>query len=190
MGTTEEERPRVRARIAAVFYLLNIISGSLALFFIRRKLALYADLANLTATVSYVIVTALFYYIFKPANLRVSLLAAIFSLAGCAAGAVTSFRLGVSPVNALVFFGVYCLLIGYLISQSTFLPRALSILMFIGGLGWLTFLSRPLANALVPYNMAPGILAETILTLWLLIPGIDAKRWKEQAVVGNSTAGG
>jgi hypothetical protein len=178
---TAEAKPRFRGRVAALFYLLNIASGSLALVFIGRQLALYADAANLTATLSYVVVTVLFYSIFKPANRRVSLLAAILSLAGCTVGAMNSFRLATVPVNALAFFGVYCLLIGYLISKSTFLPRALTILMVIGGLGWLTFLSRSLTNALAPYNMAPGILAETVLTLWLLIPGINSERWKEQA---------
>ena len=181
MERTAEARPRFRGRVAALFYLLNIASGSLALVFIGRKLALYADAANLTATVSYVIVTVLFYSIFKPANGRVSLLAAVFSLVGCSVGAINSFRLATVPVNALVFFGVYCLLIGYLISKSTFLPRVLGILMVIGGLGWLTFLSSSLTDALAPYNMVPGILAETVLTLWLLIPGINARRWKEQA---------
>jgi hypothetical protein len=162
MERVVEERSRLRGRVAAVFYLLNIISGSLALVFISRKNALSAGAANLTATISYVIVTVVFYFIFKPANRRVSLLAAIFSLMGCAVGAINSFRLASVPVNALVFFGVYCLLIGYLISKSTFLPRVFSILMIIGGLGWLTFLSRSLANAMAPYNMAPGILAETL----------------------------
>jgi hypothetical protein len=181
MERTAEAGPRFRGRAAALFYLLNIASGSLALVFIGRKLPRYADAANLTATVSYVIVTVLFYSIFKPANRRVSLLAAIFSLVGCSVGVITSFRLATVPVNALVFFGVYCLLIGYLISKSTFLPRVLGILMVIGGLGWLTFLSSSLTDALAPYNMVPGILAETVLTLWLLIPGINGQRWKEQA---------
>jgi len=178
---TAEETPRFRGRIAALFYLLNIISGSLALVFIGRNLALYAHAATLTATISYVIVTVLFYSIFKPANRHLSLLAAIASLMGCAVGATNSFRFGTVPVNALVFFGVYCLLIGYLISKSTFLPRVLSILMVIGGLGWLTFLSHSLASALAPYHMAPGILAETLLTVWLLVPGVNAQRWKEQS---------
>jgi hypothetical protein len=35
-------------------------------------------------------------------------------------------------------------------------------------LGWLTFLSPPLANYLSPYNMAPGIV-------------MGVQRWKEQA---------
>jgi hypothetical protein len=185
MERTAEGKPRLRGRIAALFYLLNIISGSLALAFIGRNFALYAHAANLTATISYVIVTVLFYSIFKPANRRVSLLAAISSLMGCAVGAINSFRPGSVPLNALVFFGVYCLLIGYLISKSTFLPRVLSILMVIGGLSWLTFLSRSLANALAPYNMAPGILAETLLTVWLLIPGLDAQKWEEQALAAD-----
>ena len=185
MERTAEWTPHSRGRIAGLFYILNIVSGSLALVFIGRKLELYAHAANLTATIFYVIVTLLFYSIFKPANRRVSLLAAISSLIGCAISAVNSFRHDAVPVNPLVFFGNYCLLIGYLISKSTFLPRVFSILMVIGGLGWLTFLSHSLANALAPYNMAPGILAETLLTMWLLIPGVNAQRWKEQsAAVG------
>jgi hypothetical protein len=59
-----------------------------------------------------------------------------------------------------VFFGLYCLLIGYLILRSTFLPRFLGVLMALGGLGWLTFLSPALSSKLSPWNMAPGILGE------------------------------
>jgi len=52
---------------------------------------------------------------------------------------------------ALVFFGVFQLLIGYLIFRSTFLPRMLGALIALAGLGWLTFLSPPLANSLLTY---------------------------------------
>jgi len=48
-------------------------------------------------------------------------------------------------------------------------------------LGWLPFLSPPLANHLSPYNLAPGILGEGLLTLWLLAIGVNEQRWKEQA---------
>ena len=92
-------------------------------------------------------------------------------------------------MNALVFFGVYCLLLGYLVFKSAFLPHGLGILLVVGGLGWLTFVSRPLAAALIPYNMATGILAETILTLWLLFPGLHARRWNEQAAVNAAALG-
>jgi hypothetical protein len=100
---------------------------------------------------------------------------------GCALGALSPFHLAPFHINPLVFFGAYCLLIGYLIFRSTFLPRILGVLMAFGGLGWLTFLSAPLANYLSPYNMAPGVLGELALTLWLLVKGVNEERWKEQA---------
>ena len=81
----------------------------------------------------------------------------------------------------VVFFGVYCLLIGYLIFRSAFLPRILGVLMALAGLGWLTFLSPPFANHLSPYNLILGFLAELSLCLWLLVMGVNVQRWKEQA---------
>jgi len=80
-----------------------------------------------------------------------------------------------------VFDGFYCLLIGYLIFRSTFLPRILGVLMAFAGLGWLTYLSNPLVNYLSPYNLACGLLGEASGFLWLLVMGVNAQRWKEQA---------
>lgn len=123
-------------------------------------------------------VTLLFYHIFKPVNRSLSLLAAILSLAGCVSGALGAFQLAPSPIHPLVFFGWYCLLIGYLIVRSTFLPRILGGLMALGGLGWLTFLSPALAERLSPYNLAPGIIGEGVLALWLVAVGVNAQRWR------------
>jgi hypothetical protein len=136
--------------------------------------------ANIVAMASYVAVTLLFYDLFKPVNRSLSLLAALFSLGGCTWGVLTIFKLAPLPINSLVFFGFYCLLIGYLIFRSTFLPRFLGVGMAIGGLGWLTFLSAPLANYLSPWNLAPGMIGEGLLTLWLLAFGVNVQRWKEQ----------
>lgn len=88
---------------------------------------------------------------------------------------VTPFR-----INTLVFFGFYCVLIGYLILRSTFLPRILGVLMAIAGMAWLTFLSRPLASFVSPFNYSAGGIAEGTLTLWLLFAGVNTARWKEQ----------
>ena len=79
-----------------------------------------------------------------------------------------------------VFFGFYCLLIGYLIFRSGFLPRILGAGMAIAGLGWLTFLSPALAHDLSPYILAAG-LGEVSLTLWLLVVGVNAPMWEERA---------
>jgi hypothetical protein len=82
----------------------------------------------------------------------------------------------------MVFFGCYCLLIGYLIFRSTFLPRILGVFMAIAGLSYQTFLSPPLAHYLFPYILAPaGALGELSLILWLLVIGVNVQRWKEQA---------
>jgi len=53
--------------------------------------------------------------------------------------------------------------------------------MAFAGLGWVTFLSAPLANHLSPYNLASGILGEGLVMLWLLVMGVNVERWKEQA---------
>ncbi len=81
----------------------------------------------------------------------------------------------------LVFFGLYCLLIGYLIFRSTFLPRIIGVLMILAGLSYLMFLSPPLARYLQPYILFfPGV-GQISLTLWLLVIGVNEQRWKEQA---------
>jgi hypothetical protein len=98
--------------------------------------------------------------------------------------AFLSCKLGGSAYNiGLVFFGFYCLLIGYLIFGSAFLPRILGALMGFAGLSWLTFPAPPLAKYLSPYISTPGVLGEGSLTLWLLVMGVNVQRWKEQASV-------
>ena len=81
---------------------------------------------------------------------------------------------------SLVFFAFYGVLIGALAFKSTFLPRVLGILMAIAGAGWLTFFSPPLGARLLPYLMVVGI-GEALLALWLLVAGVNAERWMEQA---------
>jgi hypothetical protein len=80
-----------------------------------------------------------------------------------------------------VFFGLFQLVIGYLIFRSTFLPRILGVMMALAGLGWLTFLSPPLANALLTYIEILGVLSEGLLMFWLLVLGVNAPDGKERA---------
>jgi hypothetical protein len=82
---------------------------------------------------------------------------------------------------ALVFFGGYDLLIGYLTFMSTFIPRLIGVLMMITGLGWLTFIVPPLAAQISPINVDVGAFGEVAMILWLLVMGVNAQRWKEQA---------
>src|ERR1700758_3630205 len=82
----------------------------------------------------------------------------------------------------LVFFGLWCVLTGYLIFRSTFLPRILGVLLAIDGLGWMTYMSPPLGHYLFPAIAVACGLAEIPLQLWLLIFGVNSERWKAQAV--------
>ena len=174
---TAEQSPQTKARIAGVFYLLTILTGASA-FLVTDPLRSAVLLAS---TVCYIVVTALFYGLFRAVSRKVSAIAAVFSLGGCTLSLLGFFHLNLSHTNPLVFFGCYCLVIGYLILRSTFLPRILGALMALGGLGWLTFAWPALSSHLSPYNMLPGILGETALTVWLLVLGVNAQRWREQA---------
>ena len=88
---------------------------------------------------------------------------------------------------ALVFFGFYALLTGYLTIRSTFLPWILGVLGMFGGLGWLSFLYLPLGYRLFPYIAVPGLLGAASLMLWLIVFGVNEQRWKEQASAALST---
>jgi hypothetical protein len=81
---------------------------------------------------------------------------------------------------ALVFFGFYCVLIGYLIWRSTFLPRTLGAFMMLAGLGGLAFLSPVFATAHLPYTLT-GSVGELVLTVWLVVKGVDGEKWKRQS---------
>jgi len=81
----------------------------------------------------------------------------------------------------LVFFGAWCFLIGGLIFKSTFLPRILGVLLAISGLGWMTYLYPPLTHHVYPFIVAASALGEIPLELWLIVMGVNAQRWQEQA---------
>jgi hypothetical protein len=180
MERIAEASPRPRARITGVVYLFYFLTAVSAEVFVGRGRLVVFDAVNLIAYAFYIAVTLLFYYMFKPVNRSLSLLAAFFSLVGCANDVLGLFNLAPFKISSLVFFGPFCLLIGYLTFRSTFLPRILGVLMAFAGLGWLIFLT-PLANSLSIYLKVLGFLAELSLMLWLIVKGVNVRRWKEQA---------
>jgi hypothetical protein len=149
-----------------------------------------------------VFVALIFYELFRPVNATLSLLAAFFRLLHVAVMAVDSInhfapllllRAGQLPSLAfvflrlhalgyniaLVFFGCHCLLIGYLICRSRYLPRLLGILMAVAGFCYIVnsfanFLAPVFAAALFPWILVPAAAAEWTLTGWLLIAGARA----------------
>ena len=175
--------PNPHARMTGVVYLLYFLTAIPAQLLASRKLVLYSEIVNLIAFAFYVGMTLLFYYLFRPVNRSLSGLAAFLSLAGCAIGVLGLFHLAPSHISPLWFFGPYCLLIGYLILRSTFLPRLLGVLMVLAGIAWLAFLSPPVEKHFSVYIEALGILAEASLMLWLIVMGVNVPHWNEQAGV-------
>lgn len=77
---------------------------------------------------------------------------------------------------SLVFFGIYCLMLGWLVWRSGFLPKAIGALMVLAGACYLlnsfAVLAAPaFAGMLSPYVMPPTLLGEGALALWLLVLG-------------------
>lgn len=221
---------RHKARLAGAFYLLVFVTGVLAAqsasllvpgdpkgtaasIYAHEPLYVSGFALYLLNVACYLVVTALFYRLFRPVSGSIALTAALFSIVGCAIQAAACV-LYIAPLSilggenylgvfdsvqlqslaylairlysqcygiGLVFFGFYCLLTGALIVRSTFLPKALGVLMVVAGLGWLTFLTPQLATAWRPWNLLPGFIGEGVLTLWLLFKGVDEQRWHEQA---------
>ena len=108
MERIREASPRPSARITGVVYLVYFLTAVFGEFFLRG-IVISGDAAatannilahqplfrlglatGLIATAFYIAVTALFYDLFKPVNRSLSLLAALFSLVGCAIGAFGS----------------------------------------------------------------------------------------------------
>jgi hypothetical protein len=175
MERIAETSPRFKARMAGVLYFLSVLTAASGETFLRGRLAFAA---GYIAILGMAAVTLISYDILKPVNRSLSLLAVPFAFVGLA---FEVFRWQPQGLNvALVFHGIYCILVGYLIFRSTFLPRTLGALEAIAGLAWLTYLSNPLVNHLSPYNLAGGLLGDVSLFLWLLVMGVNVQRWQEQ----------
>jgi hypothetical protein len=73
----------------------------------------------------------------------------------------------------LIFFGMACLVRGYLMFKSGYVPRVLGVLLVVAGISYLAnsfalLLSPSLASLLFPAVLLPAFVAEMALALWLL----------------------
>ena len=82
-----------------------------------------------------------------------------------------------------IYFGLWCVLTGFLILKSTFLPRILGILLMFPGLGWLLYLSPTFAVSIFPVIAALSAIGEIPLELWLIVKSVNEQRWYERAAV-------
>ena len=83
---------------------------------------------------------------------------------------------------ALVPFGIHCVLLGYLIFKSRYLPKTLGVLLEMAGLGYVVnslaiFTAPVIANLLFPWILVPAFFAEVGLCLWLIFFGVKLPKW-------------
>lgn len=228
--TAREWTARTYARTAGLGYLIIIASGILSEFFFRGSLIMPGDSA---ATVQQIMtspglfrlsiagdlvmlgcdvtVAAALYFLLRPVQQSLSLLAAGFRLVHAAvygasllALVAVVVMLGAPDIAAafrpeqlqavtglllelhaygyaigLVFFGLHCLILAYLVIRATFIPTLLGILLRLAAIGYLTdsFASILLLNyaelesvfAVVVF--VPALMAELSFSLWLVTRG-------------------
>jgi Domain of unknown function (DUF4386) len=178
-----------RFHIAAELFLLICAIALLLILFVllkpvSRDLALLAAFFNVVsigveAAITLYLVEALF-PLGSAAYLKAFTPEQLYAMASLSLKS-HSYGFGVS----LTFFGCFCLVVGYLIFRSTYLPRALGILMQIAGLSYLTnsftlVLAPALTNRLLPAILLPSFVGEASLCLWLLMKGVNVPKWQEQ----------
>jgi len=194
--------PALLARTAGVLYLIIFIvapSGAATATSPRMLVTLLCDTGA----------AFVFYALFRPVSRNLAMLALLFRLFFVAImtldalnyfGAIDLFHTARSAQVfdtverlSLVPFGVHCLVIGYLIYRSGFLPRFLGVGMALAGLTYVNFVYPWLVHVAFPYILIPGGVGEGLLTLWLLAAAVDSRRWAENAVAARrptSASGG
>ena len=96
---------------------------------------------------------------------------------------------GIAFNIALIFFGFTCLVNGYLIFRSGYLPKLIGILMQLAGLSYLTacfaaLFAPTFADLIIPAVLIPPLIGESSFCLWLLVKGVNIAKWKERMSMG------
>jgi len=92
---------------------------------------------------------------------------------------------------ALIFFGLACLVNGYLIFKSGYLPKFIGLLLQLAGVCYLVacfaaLFAPAFSNLLTPFILIPPLIGESALCLCLLVKGVRL----ENAVFKTTTDGG
>jgi hypothetical protein len=173
--------PRPWARIAGGIYFSTLLVSQLIETLFPGRMNLAVGLIEIAGMLS---VSLTLYLLFKPVSRSLSLLAAVSNLVGITLEAI---RLNVHGSDfAMVFHGVFCILVGYLIWRSSLLPRILGVLIALGGLAWLTYPLTPFANYLSPWNVICGLAGEASVFLWLLVMSVNTQHCYEHTITARS----
>jgi Domain of unknown function (DUF4386) len=89
----------------------------------------------------------------------------------------------------LIFFGVSCVVTGYLMFRSGYFPRTLGVLQGIAGVSYLInsfalILYPSLAAKMFPAIVLPAFLGELATCVWLIVKGVNTSKWNERLRMG------
>lgn len=82
----------------------------------------------------------------------------------------------------LIFFGATCLMSGYLVFRSGYLPRLVGLLVQAAGASYLIaafarLFAPAFADQITPAILLPALIGESALCLWLLVMGVNLRAW-------------
>ncbi|MEA2660725.1 MAG: hypothetical protein QOH08_297 [Chloroflexota bacterium] len=161
-------------RMTVVSYLAYfVIAGIGQALALQDPASALASAVQVGGTIWYGIVALLLCRLFGDPTRGAGVLAMVSVVVGCVMQSLY-FALGLgrgAEVLGLAFFGLFLVLLGYLVVRSALIPRAIGVALIIGGAAscvlWLPF---------VPAAFAPAFLlggaGELALLLWLLIKGV------------------
>ncbi len=121
-------------------------------------------------TAWYFLVAVALWSLFAPADRRVAVLALVFAALGCALQAVGQMQADTGLQTAAIsFFGLFEIVLGYLVTRSAFAPRWLGVALVLAGVTGFTAVF-----AAVPTTLRYGVvllsaLGELALFLWLIV---------------------
>jgi len=89
----------------------------------------------------------------------------------------------------LIFFGVSCIVTGYLMFRSEYFPKALGVLQAIAGVSYLInsfaqILNPSLAGKMFPAIVLPAFIGELATCVWLIVKGVNVSKWNERVRMG------
>lgn len=230
---TPDASLRLYARVAGAGYLVIIIAGIFAEFFVRSRLVVSGDPAatarnilasetlfrtgiagDLLMLLADVVVALALFVVFREINRGLALLAAFLRLAQASVLGINLLNVylpllllgradymsvfeteqlqalallhleahGYGYLLGLVFFGLHCAVIGFLVLRSRYVPRILGILLFLASAGYLVDgFGRTLLASYEDHAAAfqlivfiPAFIGELAFCLWLLLKGVDA----------------
>ena len=163
--------------ILILYLLLRPVSESLALLAMLINLVQTAVLAanklNLLVPI-FLLEDASYLKVFSPGQLHALSYVAIKA---------HGFGFGIG----LIFFGFACLVWGYLIFRSAYLPNVIGLMVALAGLSYLTnsfalLLAPSFAASIFPAVLVPAFVGELTLCLWLLIKGVNVRQWELRAL--------